>query len=351
MNNFRKLPILKGNLLAASTLFFALISVEHTTTAQTLVKSSPAGSGVYEAVVNEQDGHIYVTSAGSRNSPGGAIYKIHPETLAITDSILMKDNPPFGLGINQKTQILYTTNTRTNSVSAVDIKSGKVVATFNNGKDKSHTREVVIDEDKNLVYVSDVGDPSSIWVIDGKTNTVLYSIEKTGKTTTGMALNASKDKLYVTNMGTNEVAIIDLQSRLIEKSFPSGGESPVNLVAAGDRLYVANQKSGTITVLNAQTGEVIRAIPTGAGAIGISFDKESNRIYSANRQTGTTTVIDANTYNVLADLPTGSHPNHVKVHPKTGAAYVINKTKGGRPVEGQPAPAVDTNGDTITLIR
>src|SRR5690606_38724296 len=135
----------------------------------------------------------------------------------------------------------------------------------------------------------------------------------------------------------------------IEKTFRSGGESPVNIVSDGTRLFVTNQKSGTLTVLDAE-GQLIKSIPTGAGAIGVAYDPIKNRIYSANRQTGTTTVIDGASYEVIADLATGSHPNHVKVDPKTGTAYVVNKTKGGRPVEGQPV-VVDTNGDTVTKIN
>ncbi|MBE8712778.1 hypothetical protein C4F49_03690 [Sphingobacterium sp. KB22] len=337
--------------ILAASIAFAVAGLNNQAHAQQVEKSSRAGSGIYEAVVNSNDGHIYVTGAGTRSTPGGAIYKINPETLAIVDSIVLKDNPPFGIGINNKTNIAYTTNTRTNSVSAVDLKNGKLLATFSNGSEKSHVREVLVDEAKNLIYVSNVGDPSDIWVIDGKTNTVLHTIENTGKTTTGLAFNDKKDKLFVTNMGTNEVAVIDLASKKVEKSFSSGGESPVNIVAEGERLFVTNQKSGTVTVLNSKTGEVLKSIPTGEGAIGIAYDKKTNKIYSANRSTGTTTVIDGKTYAVLADLATGSHPNHVKVDPKTGVAYVINKTKGGRPVEGQPAPGPDTNGDTISKIK
>src|SRR5690606_27367362 len=316
--------------------------------AQQVEKSAPAGRGVYEAVINQQDGFLYVTGAGSRTSPGGALYKIDRTDLSIVDSISLTENPPFGIGINNKTQTVYTTNTRTNSVSAVDLKSGKLIATFNHGGEKSHTREVLVDEDNNIVYVSDVGDPSSIWVIDGKTNTFSHLIPNTGKTTTGMTFVDGKDKIYVTNMGEDAIAVINTKTKAIEKTFPSGGESPVNIVSDGKRLFVTNQKSGTVTVLDTE-GTVLKSIETGAGAIGIAYDPVKNRLYSANRQTGTTTVIDANTYAVLADLPTGSHPNHVKVDAK-GAAYVINKTKGGRPVEGQPV-VVDTNGDTVTKIN
>ncbi|WP_437921108.1 YncE family protein [Sphingobacterium sp. LRF_L2] len=331
-------------LLAVSGLTLPFLSAE----AQQVHKSSPAGKGVYEAAINAKDGHIYVTAAGSRTAPGGALYKIEPGSLSIVDSISLKENPPFGIAINNKTQVAYTSNTRTNSVSAIDLKSGKLLATITHGSEKSHTREVLVDEDNNLVYVSDVGDPSSIWVIDGKTNTFSHLIPDLGKTATGMTFLGKHDKLYVTVMGNNTVAVIDTKTRKIERSFDSGGEAPVNIVSDGKRLFVTNQKSGTVTVLDKE-GKLLKSIAAGEGAIGIAYDPVKDRIYSANRQTGTTTVIDGKTYEVLADLATGSHPNHVKVD-KSGVAYVINKAKGGRPVEGQ-APTVDTNGDTVTQIN
>ena len=317
--------------------------------AQQVDKSSPAGKGVYESAFNSKDGHVYVTSAGSRTAPGGALYKINPQDLSIVDSISLKENPPFGIAINNKTQIAYTTNTRSNSVSAIDLKSGKLLATITHGGEKSHTREVIVDEDNNLVYVSDVGDPSSIWVIDGKTNSFSHLISDLGETATGMTFAKSKEKLFVTIMGTNSIAVVNTKTRKIEKSFPSGGESPINIASDGKRLFVTNQKSGTLTVLDTD-GKLLKSVATGAGAIGIAYDPVKNRLYSANRQTGTTTVLDGKTYAVLADLETGSAPNHVRIDPKTGAAFVVNKTKGGRPVEGQ-APVVDTNGDTITKIN
>ena len=121
--------------------------------------------------------------------------------MSIVDSVSLKENPPFGIGINNKTQIVYTTNTRTNSVSAVDLKTGELLATISNGAEKSHTREVLVDEDNNLVYISDVGDPSNIWVIDGKTNQFLHQIDNLGKTATGMTFLDNKEKIFDRNWG------------------------------------------------------------------------------------------------------------------------------------------------------
>ena len=315
---------------------------------QQVDQSAPVGRGVYEAVINKGDGHVYVTTAGSRTEPGGVLYKIDPSDLTTVDSILLKENPPYGIGINNKTQVVCTTNTRTNSVSAVDLKTGKLIATITNGANKSHTREVLVDEENHIVYITDVGDPSKIWVIDGKTHTFSHHIDNLGKTATGMTFLNDTERIYLTVIGENAIYVVNTKTKEVENKFPSGGEAPVNITSDGERLFVTNQKSGTVTVLNKE-GELIKSIETGAGAIGIAYDPVENRIYSANRGTGTTTIIDASNYQVLGDLETGSHPNHVKVD-NNGVAFVINKTKGGRPVEGQPV-AVDRNGDTITKIN
>lgn len=344
-----RVPKIAGHYLSIAALSALTCFVSQEATGQQVEKSSKAGTGVYEAVINTVDGHIYVTGAGSRTSPGGTLYKINPVDLSIIDSISLKDSPPFGIGLNNKTQLAYTTNTRSNSVSVVDLKTGQLVATIKNGEEKAHTREVLVDEDKNLIYITDVGKQSGIWVIDGKTNKLSHIIPDVGLTATGLTFAGSKDLIYITNLGDNSIAVVDVNSRKVIKKFPSGGEAPVNVGSDGKRLFVTNQKSGTLTVLDTE-GNLLKNIATGAGAIGIAFDPVKNRIYSANRQTGTTTVIDATSYEILADLPTGSHPNNVKIDPKTGIAYVLNKTKGGRPVEGQPV-VVDTNGDTVTKIN
>lgn len=325
--------------------------------AQTIAKTEKAGgAGLYQLAVSETSGYVYVAAAGSRSEPGGKILILDPKTLAITDSIVLKDSPPFGVGINDKTQTLYTSNTRSNSVSAIDLKTGKLIATISNGKERSHTREVVVDDKKNLIYVSDVGQTaSSIWVIDGKTNQYQYSIENTGKTTTGLALTPNGKTMYITNMGDSAIGVIDLEKKALIRSFSTGGSNPVNLTldAKTGRLFVANQGSNEVTVLRASTGELLKSIPAGKGTLGITFDPIKKRIYTADRQSGTVTVINSDSYEVLATLTAGSMPNTVVVNKKNGEAYVTNKARSGpRPKAGEPipAPVADPLGDTVTRI-
>lgn len=319
---------------------------------QTLSKTAKVGKGIYEIVVDQHDGAVYVASVGQQGNPGPYIYKLDPTTLVVTDSIAVGEAAGFGLGINQKTRTLYTTNTRSNSVHAIDLKTGKLLATITNGAAESHTREVVVDEKTNTVYVSDVGDPSTVWVIDGKTNTYLHSLENAGKTATGLAVDSKKGLLYVTAMGDNEVLVYNTKTREKVKSFPSGSESPINIAfdQKGDRLFITDSKNSVLTVLNATSGELLQKINVGENPIGVNYDPKLNRIYTANRQGKSVTVIDGSTYAVIKQLPTDGLSNTVAVNPKTGAAYVTNKQVGTRVREGQTPPPPLPNGDTVGLI-
>jgi len=320
--------------------------------AQTLSKTAKVGKGLYEIVVNHSNGAVYVASVGQQGNPGPFIYKLDPQTLAATDSISLGEVPGFGLGINQKTRTLYTSNTRSNSVHAIDLKTGKLLATISNGAESSHTREIVVDEKANRVYVSDVGDPSTVWVIDGKTNQYLYSLEGAGKTATGLAVDSKKGLLYVTVMGDNEVLVYNTKTREKVKSFPSGSESPINVAydQKGGRLFVTDSKNSVLTVLDASSGELLKKIEVGENPIGVTFDAKRNRIYTANRQGKSLTVVDGDTYEVVKNIPTDGLSNTVAVNPKTGAAYVTNKQVGTRVREGQTPPTPLPNGDTVSLI-
>ena len=312
-------------------------------------KSARVGAGVYEVAVGGDT--VYVASVGGRGETGTAkIYALDPKTLETKKTIPVTD-AAFGLGFNAKTQRLYTSNTRTGTVSAIDLKTGNVLASISSEADpKAHTFRVLVDEDADTVYVSLASKDGKIWVIDGKTNTIAHTIANVGVTPTGLALDKAANRLYAAVQGTNDIAAIDLKTREVVTRFPAGGERPTQMAfdAKTSRLFVTSQTGGSVSAINTKSGELLKTIKTGAQALGIGFNPATNRVYVANRQGGTVTVIDATSYEILADLPAGSLPNTVAVDYKTNSVYVTNNAKSG----GRGAPPVDDpNGDTVTLIR
>ncbi len=324
-------------------------------TAQSVAASRPSmgktvkvGQAIYELAISESTGKLYVASAGGE-PPHVAV--LDSETLDIETTIPLADAAPYGLGINDRSQTLYTTNTRDGSVTAIDLTTNRVIRHITSPLDSvGHLREAVIDEEANRIYASSYGTDGLVWVIDGETNQVIDHFENVGEGTSGLALDAEGGRLYATNIQGGDISVIDLASGEVIERWAAGGGRPTNatLDLEGERLFVANQETADITVLSTRTGEVLHAVPTGAGALGVRYNPGTNLVYVANRQAGTVTVIDASDYTVVGNFKTGSHPNTVVIDATTNTAYVTNKGLSG----GRGAPPIDDpNGDTVTIIR
>lgn len=321
--------------------------------APSMEKSVKVGSGLYELVVDENGSTVYVASTAKEMT---RIFALDAKTLSVKDSIDVSDAPAYGLGINNKTRTIYTSNTRSGSVSVIDLKTNKVVKTIKApGENNAHLFRVLVDEDTNTVYVSSPGSPSKVWVIDGKTNEVSSVLPDVGARATGLSVDSDAKRLFVSSMGTNEIVVVDLNTKQVVNRFPAGGERPTQQAydKKGKRLFVTNQGSGDVTVLDATSGKLIKSIKTGDGALGIGYNPKNDRLYVANRMGGTVTVIDAKTLETLGDLKTGTLPNTIAIDRKTSKVYVTNKARRVRPTPGEQAapPAPDEGGDTVTMIN
>jgi len=330
-------------------------------------KSVKVGTGLYEIAASPSTGLIYVASAGARNEPGAAVFALDGNTLDVVRTFDVTAAAAYGLSLNDRTQTLYTTNTREGSVSAIDLKTGEIRSVKSEADTSAHLREIVVDEASNTIYASSYGQAGMVWVIDGSTNTLAHTIQNVGNGTAGLVVDKQANRLWVSNMSAHEVAAIDLATRLVVQRFPAGGERPSNLAfdPKTRRLFVANQGPGTVTVLDSQSGKLLATIPTGAGALDVEFNPVTNLGYAANRTAGTTTVFDGSTFEIVANLQTGGAPNTLAIDSKTGLVYVTLKTRpagrgrgqgaaqgsGAVPAAPAAAPVEDQNGDTVVIIR
>lgn len=316
-----------------------------------------APGGLYEIVVSDATGNVYVAAVGQRGENNAQIVILDGETLQHEGSIDVSANAVFGLAINQKTQTLYGAATGTGKVVVIDIASGKVVARIDGGDESHHLREAFVDEATNTVYVSDLGSrgaKNEIWIIDGDTNTLERKITADTKTLTDIAFDAKNGRLFGIGMGANEIVVIDADSGKTMAHWPAGGEKPTNALydAASNRLFVANQGTGTLTVLDGSDGTVLATVDTGAGALDVQYDAGANLVYVSNRKAGTLTSIDANSYAVVASVKTGTYPQTIAIDRDANRVYVSNKAKRlPRDAPKDAVPPKDPNGDTVVLIR
>lgn len=342
---------MRGNLdrrvvSTAGVLLMTASALAQSGAAPSVARLEPVGRGLYEVAIGESTNAVYIASTG----PGERrIFVLDPRTLAVTASISTDRQPAFGLAFNNRTRTLYTTNTRSSSVSAIDVASGQIKATIQAPDGGgAHVFRALVDEPSNTVYVSLPGTPSRIWVIDGATNTLRHEIPNTGGRSTGLALDRAANRLYTCSIASSEILEIDLASRQVVRRFPSGGQGTTHLVfdAASNRLFATHQRSGEVTVLDPGTGRVLKSIPTGAGALGLALDGHRALLYVANRLAGTVSVIDTRRLEMVTTLKAGSMPNSVAVDSRTGSAFVTFKAAPRRP--GDPP---DSGGDTVALIE
>lgn len=344
-------------------------------------RSAKAAKGIYEIVFNPADNAVYVAAVGtwSATGEGAGIVVLDGKTLARKRVIGVGTNLPFGLALNAKTQRLYAGNTTTGTIAVYDARSGKELAVIRNGQEKAKIRQVAVDEATDTIFATVVGGfdasdgkpgpKSELWVIDGKTAKIRKIIEEPVKSATGLALDSTGRRLYVSDMVSNEVAVFEMDrlealqkfatgaGKVFRHGVPPSEQKPesdtinITVDSTGKRIYAINQASGTVTVLDAANGKHLRTVKTGAGALSAKVHPQTGDLYVANRGDGTVTVVDGTDFHVKAHLSTGTHPQTIAINPGNGFVYVSNKAKGKDwNAKNDPDP-VEPGGDTVTLIR
>ena len=148
-------------------------------------------------------------------------------------------------------------------------------------------------------------------VLDGK------SIEKksviaeiiVGSHPFGARLNPSETSLYVTNVQSNDVSIVDVadfSSTLRVKV----GKKPYSIAFSKDGLkaYVTNQYSDSVSVIDTTSNEVTNTLSVGGFPEGIEV--HNNNIYVVNWMDEEMQIVNENNVAVERLLPLGSNPRN-----------------------------------------
>src|SRR3972149_2195194 len=91
-----------------------------------------------------------------------------------------------------------------------------------------------------------------------------------------------------------------------------------------DRVYVSNVLSATVSVIDGATNTVIATVPVGRLPWAVGVNPTTGRVYVANRLDDTVSVVDGATNAVIATVPVGADPRAVGVNPTTNRVYVAN---------------------------
>lgn len=261
----------------------------------------------------------------------GSVQQWSP-TIAVGDA-------PAGLALNPTGTLAYVANSGSNSVSVVDTDTWETAATIGVGGGPGR---VALDADRGLAYVTNYTS-HSVSVIDTTTNTVRNTVD-VGINPIGLAvatLAPFAPAVYVANRGSDSVTYINTSfapGEVAGVGSISVGRNPYGVAATRDgaNVYVTNLGSGTVSVIDTYTQAVTATIEVGPAPTGIAVNPDGTRVYVSGLAVGATgtmlSVIDTATNTVTArfsvDKTTIAASSDVAVNPDGTRIFVTNSKSG-----------------------
>lgn len=181
--------------------------------------------------------------------------------------------------------------------------------------------------------------PGQVTIVDTSTNAISASV-KVGVYPVGVSVNPAGTRVYVTNVGSNTVSVIDTATN---QTVPVYDPSYQNLVSgigvglnpwgvavnpAGSRVYVANSGSDSVSVIDAVSNTAINTVAVGSVPYGVAVNPQDSTVYVGNYRGNSVSVIDAMSNIVIKSVPVGDAPYGIAVNPQGSQVYVANSGSG-----------------------
>lgn len=308
-----------------------------TSTAKTI--RSAVAPGLFELV--HANGMLFATSAGDdrRNGEAGHILLIDPDTLAIAQTVQSPDKP-FALVANHKTNTLYVGHSMDRRVSVYDMQTMTRKAVIQlEGADSSgkpyRSRQLLVDERTDTVYVSSPSADGPVWIIDGPSMKVRGMIAGAGGP--GLTLDAQRNRLYTSGRGFWSSIDLGTGKILARHSVHDKAERflvNIDVDPENNRLFASDSKHGELLVLDPENGQLIRTINTGAGAMGVKHNASRHEVYVSNRKSGTVTVVNTRSLVVKQSIDTPPFPNSFALSPNGQEVFISIKQSRDPKSEG-----------------
>ncbi|MFF7137159.1 beta-N-acetylglucosaminidase domain-containing protein [Streptomyces sp. NPDC008196] len=273
-----------------------------------------------EGTAGTPDGKVTVTLTGKTEG----VHSVVVEGAGILDRAL-----PVQVTDGAGTARALTADFSGASVSSIDLGDG----TTKNIAVGSNPGEVVVSADGRTAYAANQGS-NSVSVIDVASGRVTATVA-VGKVPAGLALTPDGTALWVANYTDGTVQSIDTGT-LATGTPVAVGDGPENMAITPDgrTLYVANIHDNTVSPVDLTTGRAGAAIPVGPSPFNVVAAPDGKTVYVSNSGGSTVTPIDTATNDTDPTLLV------------TGQAYGLGLSPDGRTLWVSPS-----NGDTITPVN
>jgi PQQ-dependent catabolism-associated beta-propeller protein len=142
-------------------------------------------------------------------------------------------------------------------------------------------------------------------------------------------LVASKDGkvLYVAVGNDNRIAIVDIGSRKVLRSFPTPDPETFALSPDETRIFIANENDSELSEIRIADGEVLRKVPVGGEPEGTAVSRDGKLVIQASETGSMAHVIDAESGKVLRNLIVDTRPRYIAFTPDGSRFWVSSEVR------------------------
>jgi DNA-binding beta-propeller fold protein YncE len=234
----------------------------------------------------------------------------------------------------ESNRLIVTDGGDTNAVELVDCKDYKIINSLKLGQGVDHGAYNPLN---SYFYVENGGGPDGkmhvLSIIDTKSFKQVGEVAGLpGNSNEGMVIDHDGKKLYVNLTGTDEIGVIDLNTRQLIARWPLGDTHVAHAIALDEpshRLFTATRKPSQFIVFNTDTGKVVTTLPCVGVNSDMSLDVARKRIYVTGSETASVfEQRDADHYEHIAEVPTAYRAKSSIFVPELKRLYVADSGKG-----------------------
>ena len=151
-----------------------------------------------------------------------------------------------------------------------------------------------------------------------------------GDSPRGVAVDSTRNRVYVANNGSDSVSAIDTTSNTVIQTITNTlSANGITYDSTNNVIWVTNQSTNQVTPILANTDATSFTVesPISVGYVpwGVAYEPVHDYVYVVNSGSNSVSVINAGTRTLVATL--GGYfngPFHIAANPNTGKAYVAN---------------------------
>jgi YVTN family beta-propeller protein len=227
--------------------------------------------------------------------------------------------------------ILIAGNKPANTVTLVDLESGRTLATLPTGLGP---HEAAASHDGKWAIVTDYGTGpapgSTLTLVDLGTRTVSKIDLGEYRRPHGVQFLPGDSLAAVSVEGSQAVLVVHVPSRTVRRAVKTNQATShmVSVRADGVMGYTSNIGAGTISEVNLATGDT-RALRVGAQPEGIGTRPDGQEVWAGSNTEGTISVVDVASWSVTATIQVGERPYRVSFTPdgKTAIASLTARSR------------------------